>query len=152
MSGTRNPKAPDPFETVIPILRVRDLDASLEFYVSVLGFGVDWKEPGIIASVSRGGRGFMLAEGDQGNFGGWIFIGVHDVEGLFEELEANGAKFRMPPTNYPWGYELQVEDPDGNVLRFAAEPREGEPIGEWLDMRGVRWAKTPAGGWKRVEA
>jgi hypothetical protein len=34
---------------------------------------------------------------------------------------------------------MQVEDLDGNVLRFGSEPRPGEPDGEWLDMHGRRW-------------
>jgi hypothetical protein len=47
--------------------------------------------------------------------------------------------------------EIQVEDPDGNVLRMGSEPRENEPTGEWLDMNGVRWSPQPGGGWKRIE-
>jgi len=28
----------------------------------------------------------------------------------------------MPLTNHSWALEFQVEDPDGNVLRFGSEP------------------------------
>jgi hypothetical protein len=45
---------------------------------------------------------------------------------------------------------MQVEDLDGNVLRLGSEPKSDEPIGEWLDMRGVRWAKSGDGSWARV--
>jgi ketosteroid isomerase-like protein len=41
--------------------------------------------------------------------------------------------------NYAWAYEMQVEDLDGSVLRLGSEPKENEPIGEWLDMHGCRW-------------
>ena len=41
------------FEGVTPILRVGSLVASIEHYVKVLGFKVDWQNPGIMASVSR---------------------------------------------------------------------------------------------------
>ena len=34
-----------------------------------------------------------------------------------------GAPIRLPPTNFSWALEIQVEDPDGNVLRFGSEPR-----------------------------
>ena len=34
---------------------------------------------------------------------------------------------------------MQVEDPDGNVLRMGSEPKEGEPFGEWMDMEGRVW-------------
>ena len=62
-----------------------------------------------------------------------------DVEAVYEEFRASGAKIRHPPTNYSWALEMQVEDLDGNVLRIGGEPREGEPDGEWLDMNGQRW-------------
>jgi uncharacterized glyoxalase superfamily protein PhnB len=46
---------------------------------------------------------------------------------LFEELNAAGAKIRLPLTNFPWACEFNVEDPDGHVLRFGSEPREDIP-------------------------
>ena len=139
------------FEGVTPILRVQNLPASLDYYVSVLGFKVDWHAPGIMASVSRGRCGIMLCEGDQGNFGTWVWIGVGDIEPLFEEYRSMGAKIRHAPTNYEWAYEMQIEDTDGNVLRIGSEPKADQPFGEWLDMRGDTWVKSPAGGWTRVE-
>jgi len=139
------------FEGGNPIVRVRSLSASVDYYIRVLGFKLDWENPGLMASVSRGRFGLFLCEGDQGNPGSWVWIGVSDAEALFEEYRAKGAKIRHPPTNYAWTYEMQVEDPDGNVLRLGSEPKTGQPIGEWLDMRGDTWAPSPDGGWTRVE-
>ena len=42
------------FEGVVPILRVGDLKKSIEYYVTVLGFTIDWNYERVIASVSRG--------------------------------------------------------------------------------------------------
>src|SRR5713226_8710132 len=137
------------FEGVTPILRVGSLAASLEYYVKVLGFKADWQDPGIIASVSRGRCHIMLCEGDQGHAGGWVWIGVDAIEPLYEEYRAAGAKVRHSPTNYPWAYEMQIEDIDGNVLRMGAEPKEGVSMGEWLDARGEVWVKSAAGEWTR---
>jgi catechol 2,3-dioxygenase-like lactoylglutathione lyase family enzyme len=136
------------FEGVTPILRVGSLAASLEYYVKVLGFKVDRQDPGIIASVSRGRCHLMPCEGDQGHAGGWVWIGVDAIEPLFAEYQAAGAKIRHAPTNYWWAYE-QVEDLDGNVLRMAAERKDGVPEGEWLDARGEAWVKSGAGEWAR---
>ena len=153
MSGTEASKAGAVrFEDVTPILRVRDLSASIEHYVKVLGFKVNWQHPGIIASVSRDRCGIMLCEGDQGYPGGWVWIGVEDIEPLFEEYSGKGAKVRNPPTNYEWAYEMQIEDPDGNVLRMGSEPKADQPVGPWRDMRGDRWVAAPGGGWTRVDA
>ena len=85
------------FENVSPILRVESLAASIDYYVRVLGFKLDWESPGIIASVSRGRCGIFLCEGDQGNPGGWVWVGVGDVERLFEEYSGKGARIRHPP-------------------------------------------------------
>ena len=152
MTGTEAPKEPTMlFECVTPILRVQSLPGSLDYYVRVLGFKVDWHEPGIMACVSRDRCNLMLCEGDQGNPGTWVWVGVDDVETLFTEYQSKGAKVRHPPTNYPWACEMQVEDPDAHVLRLGSEPKKDQPFGEWCDMHGDRWVLSPAGGWTRVE-
>jgi predicted enzyme related to lactoylglutathione lyase len=139
------------FHGAVPILRVRDLAASVDHYARVLGFSVDWHDRGIMAGVSRGKCHIMICEGDQGHPGGWVWIGVSDAGALENELIARGAKIRHPATNYPWAFEMQVEDIDGNVLRFGSDEKPDEPAGEWLDATGARWEMGPDGGWKRVE-
>jgi len=126
------------FEGVTPIFRVRSIGDSASYYTQCLGFKVDWETPGFI-SVSRDKCHLFLCEGDQGHFGTWIWIGVEDAEALFQQYQASGARVRHPPSNYAWAYEMQVEDLDGNILRLGSEPKENQPIGEWLDMQGLRW-------------
>ena len=138
------------FEGVSPILRVNDVAESIGYYVRVLGFKIEWQTP-YVASVSRGRCHIFLSEGDQGHPGGWVWIGVEDADALLREYQRTGAKIRHLPTNYPWAYEMQVEDIDGNVLRLGSEPRENEPIGEWFDMQSQRWLPLPDGRWKRGE-
>jgi catechol 2,3-dioxygenase-like lactoylglutathione lyase family enzyme len=152
MSETEAPRgSATQFAGVNPIFRVQSLPASIDYYVKVLGFKVDWHEPGIMASVSRDRCSIMLCEGHQGNTGTWVWIGVGDIEPLFEEFRSKGARVRLLPTNYPWAYEMQIEDLDGHVLRIGSEPKTDRPCGEWLDMRGYAWLKSLAGGWTRVE-
>ena len=128
--GKRAGQARVGVECIIPILNVSSLRASLDYYVNVLGFQVDWGgEPGSeMASVSRDGRSIMLCQGSQGHAGTWIWIGVEQLEPLCEELRAKGARFRQQPTNYWWAYEMRIEDPDGHVLRFGAEPKNDQPF------------------------
>jgi catechol 2,3-dioxygenase-like lactoylglutathione lyase family enzyme len=138
------------FGGVTPVLRVRDVKASVAYYVRVLGFKINFETPGFV-SVSRGRCNLFLCEGDQGHPGAWVWVGTPDVELIHEEFKRAGAKIRHTPTNYPWALEMQVEDPDGNVLRIGSDPKADEPTGEWLDMHGVRWSLLPDGGWKRIE-
>lgn len=130
------------FEGQTPILRVSNIDASLEHYVKKLGFTVNWQGP-YFACVSRDKCRIFLSLGDQGHFGGWVWIGVEDAAALWEEYKRTGARIRHEPTNYEWAYEMQVEDIDGNILRLGSDPKENEPYGEWLDMNGKVWPPQP---------
>ena len=121
------------FHHAIPILRVADLRASLDHYLKVLGFKIDW-ETEFIASVSREECCIFLCQGDQGHPGSWVWIGIEDADALHDELRAKGAKIRNPPTNYYWAYEMQVEDLDGNVLRLGADEKEDQPFGSFPGM------------------
>jgi catechol 2,3-dioxygenase-like lactoylglutathione lyase family enzyme len=152
MSATEaTPKgAATEFEGVTPILRAGNLATSIDYYVRVLGFKLNWQYADIIAAVSRDRCEIFLCEGDQGNPGSWVWIGVGDAEALFEEYKCSGAKVRNPPGNFPWAYEMQVEDLDGNVLRMGSEPKLGGAVGKWRDMHGDLWERTPDGGHRRV--
>ncbi len=66
----------------------------------------------------------FLCQGDQGHPGSWVWISG-DVEAVYEEFRASGAKIRHPPTNYSWALEMQVEDLDGNVLRIGGGAARG---------------------------
>lgn len=118
------------FEHAEPILRVTNMAASLTYYVDVLGFSNAHWGTELFTSVNRDGAGIYLCQGWQGAPGTWLWVGVEDVSALYEEYQATGAKIRLPPANYPWAYEMQVEDPDGHVLRFGSEPRAGVPFAE----------------------
>ena len=123
--GTKNS-----FENATPILSVKDMSVSLKYYVDVLGFkNADWGSGGF-THVGRDGAGIYLCSVGQGQPGTWVWIGVGDVAALYEEYKASGAKIRGKLRNYPWAYEMLVEDPDGHVLRFGSEPRTDMPYSD----------------------
>lgn len=110
------------FECIEPILCVRNMETSVRFYVDVLGFeNADWGTNDF-THVSRDGRGIYLSRASQGQPGAWVWIGAEDVSKLHEEYKNRGVSLRLPPTNYPWALEMQIEDPDGNVLRIGSDP------------------------------
>jgi predicted enzyme related to lactoylglutathione lyase len=111
------------FECAEPILCVRQIAASLRFYVDALGFeNASWGNDDF-THISRDGVGIYLCRGSQGQPGAWVWIGVDDVETLHQEYTAHSLTIRLPPTNFPWALEMQIEDPDGNVLRMGSEPK-----------------------------
>lgn len=126
MSSTSTKSGKVEVECVTPILRVNDLGTSLRFYADVLGFSIDWGgDPGSsMASVSHTGHPLMLSEGDQGQSGTWVWIGVADADPLYARCIAHGARIVSAPEPFPWAYEFRVADPDGHVLRIGSEPRE----------------------------
>jgi predicted enzyme related to lactoylglutathione lyase len=111
------------FECISPILRVENMQRSPQFYVNALGFeNASWGTDDF-TSITRDRTGIYLCRGGQGAGRAWIWVGVDDVEVLHQQCQLLGLKILLPPTNYPWALEMQVEDPDGNVLRFGSEPK-----------------------------
>jgi len=124
------------FEGITPILNVKNVPASIEYYVKVLGFKKDWEweNPSTFASVSRDKISIFLCQEAQGQQGTWMSIFVEDVDVLYEEYQASGARIRQKPTNFPWGIrEMNIEDLDGHRLRLSTstnEPTDGVPLHE----------------------
>ena len=117
-------------DAIAPVLNVRNVSDSLDYYTRVLGFTVDWtwNEPADFASVSRDGHAIVFCRRTQGHPGTWISIRVGDIDPLFDEFADNGALFREGPTNYPSAFEMRIEDPDGHVLRFGSPNRPELPV------------------------
>ncbi|HKW97967.1 MAG TPA: VOC family protein [Bryobacteraceae bacterium] len=110
------------FENSAPILRVENMEASLRFYVDGLGFtNAPWGNNDFTC-VTRDRAAIYLCRSDQGRGAAWAWIGIEDAAQLHEEYRARGVPIRLPPTNFLWALEMQVEDPDGNVLRMGSEP------------------------------
>ncbi len=116
-------------ENVTPILYVKDMAQSLLFYESILGFkNADWGDDNF-TSVNRDNTGLYLCKGGQGCPGMWVWIGFDgDIFSLHESLKLKGVTIKLPPTNFSWACEMQVEDPDGHVLRFGTDSSKKVPF------------------------
>jgi catechol 2,3-dioxygenase-like lactoylglutathione lyase family enzyme len=113
------------------VLVVADVEASLRFYVDLLGFTSPWRydEDGRlrVAQVERQGCAIILADTWPEKIGkGLLFISfnvepetreaqIAALDALRGELEGKGVAVREGS----WGYRLLVvDDPDGNQLFF----------------------------------
>lgn len=104
-------------------------ELSLEFFAA-LGFETLWRHEGL-AGLRFGGAYFMLQDI---NVPEWqtnqmITFEVNDLETYWSEIQSlnlagrfPGVKLR-PPTDFPWGREINVVDPGGVCwhVRQAAE-------------------------------
>lgn len=120
---------PFKLECINPILNIKDMAASRAFYVTLLGFKeAEWGDD-TFTSINRDNTSLYLCKGAQGQPGMWIWMGFDgDIFALYEEFKAKGITIRQPPTNYSWALEMQVEDPDGHVLRFGTDPDASQPF------------------------
>jgi uncharacterized glyoxalase superfamily protein PhnB len=113
------------FQSAVPILNVRNVSASIVYYLDKLGFEKEWEwgSPPTFASVRRDEVRIFLCQDAQGAPGTWISIFIHDVDALYADYRRSGAIIRQPPTNFPWGVrEMNVEDLDGHRLRLGSDP------------------------------
>jgi len=74
---------------------------------------------------------YIYVEGGQGVSGTWVWMAFDgDMFSLHQKLKSFGVKIKLPPTNFSWAYEMQVEDPHGHVLRFGTDPNDNEPFAD----------------------
>ncbi|MDE0184484.1 MAG: hypothetical protein OXP71_03385 [Candidatus Poribacteria bacterium] len=75
------------FACIIPVFNFKNVPASIDYYVKVLGFKKDWdwRDPPGFGSVSRGHCHIILCHGDHGQAATWTWISVEYVEKLYEE-------------------------------------------------------------------
>ncbi|MCW5806797.1 MAG: VOC family protein [Deltaproteobacteria bacterium] len=105
------------------ILWVADLATSQRYYRDKLGFKIDWTDgdPADFGAVTRGHTQLFMCQRCQGHPGSWLWVFTPDVDRLHKELVQRGALIQSPPDDKPWGVrEMQVADPDGNVLRIGS--------------------------------
>lgn len=139
------------FGSPVPVFRVKDVDASISYYLNALGFQLQWRANEGFACVAQGKCSIFLTNDNQSQPRMWIWIGVEDVRALHERYVAAGAQIRNPPENFDWAVEMQVEDLDGNVLRIGSDPEYDQPLGVWRDADGVRWRHLGNQKYERVD-
>jgi uncharacterized glyoxalase superfamily protein PhnB len=112
------------FERVVPILAVRNITASIGYYVDKLGFEKKWEwgNPPEFACVGREEVELFLSLSSQGGSVTWMSIFVQEIDALYETYKKTGAIIRKPPADYPWGIrEMTVADLDGHCLRMGGD-------------------------------
>ena len=116
---------------------VNDVEESVSFYTSNLGFEVKQKFGPAIAILVRGDL-TLLVSGPKASAskpmsdgsvpapgGGWnrILLDFDDLESVVSKLKSDGVKFRNEILDGVGGKQVICEDPSGNVIELT-QPSE----------------------------
>jgi uncharacterized glyoxalase superfamily protein PhnB len=118
---------------IVPVLKVSDMQKSVDFYMGILGFTVAWRAgddgDGENCMLQAGAADLLLSSashlGDKPQFTGTLYFHMTGVEELFERVK-NEAEVVWPLEAMDYGQkEFGIRDCDGYILAFA-EVLEGE--------------------------
>lgn len=121
------------FKYATPILDVKSVEDSIEYYTTKLGFTKNWDWPDdsedkTFGSVTNGEVSIFLAETPPPINPVWVFYDVVSADNVYAAYLEAGVTIREKPNDKPWGSrEFQAQVLDGNVLRIASPlPHEHE--------------------------
>jgi uncharacterized glyoxalase superfamily protein PhnB len=115
---------------VCPSFRYRDAAGAIAWLVDVLGFEVRAVHEAADGSVAHAelshGSGLIMLGTDRDDAfggrvgGGFTYIAVEGVDGLYERAVAKGADVLKEITDTDYGSrDFSVRDPEGNVWSFG---------------------------------
>jgi predicted enzyme related to lactoylglutathione lyase len=104
---------------IVPDVTSKQLDASRQFYVDVLGLEVAMDMGSIVTLVSPSNptAQVTLMSEDSSAILPQISIEVSDVDDVHSRAVSRGLKIVYPLTNEPWGVRrFFVADPSGTII------------------------------------
>jgi catechol 2,3-dioxygenase-like lactoylglutathione lyase family enzyme len=110
-----------------PVFRVSDYQRARAFWTDVLGFDAveEAGDPvvGFGIFIRDRARVFLTAwDGPEAAYSGWrAYFHVTDIESIRSELTCSGTTFKGPVLTVYGMHEIEVADPDGNVVCFGQD-------------------------------
>ncbi len=102
---------------------VADMDRAVKFYRDVVGLPLKFESPGW-TEFATGDTSFALRPASEKNRAGTYDVGftVKDLHEFYEQMQAKGVQFPMPPTKQDFGGSLaQFVDTEGAHPSVGAE-------------------------------
>ena len=119
------------FSNVMPVLRVQDLQRSIDWYTQVIGFELLWRGAndgeGENCMLRAGAVSIMLSTGSHlGNkpaFTGTLYLATPEVTAFYNRVKSR-VDLVWPLETMDYGtVEFGVRDPDGYTLAFSEGQR-----------------------------
>jgi predicted enzyme related to lactoylglutathione lyase len=119
-SPSRRDLQPHGMRTALPELPFDDVPAAVTYYREVLSFRINYQQHDLGVMDRDAITVLLIARTDQHKGIGSCEVFVSDVDALYEELLAKGARILGAPVSHPWGIrEFKVVDPEGNRITFG---------------------------------
>jgi len=107
---------------------VADLERSVGFYSSILGFGIDFRYDDFYVGIVKDDCSIHLKSGQprlEGIKGKRdhedldLIFSVKDIEAAYQEISGKPVDFVQPLREMPYGKEFYIADPDGYIIAFT---------------------------------
>jgi catechol 2,3-dioxygenase-like lactoylglutathione lyase family enzyme len=111
-----------------PQFLVSDIDRSIDFYTTQLGFDLEFRYEDFYAGIIKDGFSIHLKSGDHSieertrkrmNDDIDLVFSVDNIEGLFRELTQKQVEIIQPLRKMPYGKEFYIADVDGYIISFV---------------------------------
>ncbi len=90
-------------QKIMPELPVDNVPGGISHYRDVLGFSVNYEDPGIGVMDRDSVRVLLVMRTARHSGIGSCYVYVEDADSLHAELVANGADVQSEPVSRPWG-------------------------------------------------
>ncbi len=125
---------------IMPILGVKDIEASIAFYRDNLGFNLGVTMPGAdgktnFAIVDLGGKvmiGLSLDHQTAQRGNGVVFMAYvpdeQNIDSYYDDVQKRGTAITTPIKTEYWGDRVfELKDPDGYLLSFCKTVKQMTP-------------------------
>ena len=114
-------------------IRTRNLEKTAEFYEALFGWKIIEKtdesdywifDTGAEPCTGNIRRGGMWLRPDPETLGVYVYIHVHDIEGVLDKVTELGGWVILPKSPQGNAFKAFFADPDGNTFGLWEEPKE----------------------------
>jgi uncharacterized glyoxalase superfamily protein PhnB len=119
-SPSRRGSQPHGLRQALPELPFDNVAGAVTYYCDVLGFRINYRQDGLGVLERDAITVLLIARTQQHKGIGSFEVYADDVDALYAELSAKGAKTQGAPASHPWGLrDFSILDLEGNRITFA---------------------------------
>lgn len=105
------------------IFYTRDIERTKDFYTQILGFSLEYEQPGKYLSFifPSGVRLGIKKTAETREIPGsqTIFISIKDIRKFYEGMKSRRITMYKELVDEAWGKNFSILDPDGNKVQFV---------------------------------